>query len=180
MLKKSQHKQRRVLKKSQRQAEESTKEITAQAEESAKEITAQAEEGAKEITENPAVSLADDKTEKSAEITAKEPEKTVEAPKISEKKENKLAKAKITFKVQILASSKEIPLKSENFRGLSALSKEPYKNLHRYMYGSTNSYKQAQMLKSNADLKGYSTSFIVAYKEGIRIPLKEAMKYVSE
>jgi N-acetylmuramoyl-L-alanine amidase len=87
---------------------------------------------------------------------------------------------RIDFRVQILASSREIPLKSENFSGLSTISKEPYKNLFRYMYGQTNSYEQAKMLKSNADLKGYTTSFIVAYKEGVRIPLKDAMKYVSE
>ena len=48
------------------------------------------------------------------------------------------------------------------------------------MYGITNSYKEAEMLKSNADVKGYTGSFIVAYKEGVRIPVTEALKYVSE
>lgn len=97
-----------------------------------------------------------------------------EKPKSPEKTE------KVTFKVQILASSKQIPLNSANFKGLSTLSKEPYKNLFRYMYGKTSSYKQAILLKSNADLKGYTTSFIVAYKDGVRIPVKEAIKYSSE
>ena len=82
----------------------------------------------------------------------------------------------IIFKVQLLASSKDMPLRSEDFRGLNKLSKEPYKNLYRYMYGSTNSYFDAKLLKSNADAKGYTTSYIVAYKDGKRIPLGEALK----
>lgn len=87
---------------------------------------------------------------------------------------------KITFKVQLLASSKDLPLTSDSFKGLGRISKEPYKNMFRYLYGSTNSFKTAQMLKSNADLKGYPSSYIVAYRNGERIPLKQALEYVSE
>ncbi len=105
---------------------------------------------------------------------------TKEEVAVVEAKEEKPPVVRIEFRVQILASSREIPLTTENFKGLSTISKEPYKNLFRYMYGQTKSYEQAKMLKSNADIKGYNTSFIVAYKEGVRIPLKEAMKYISE
>ncbi|MCM4164750.1 N-acetylmuramoyl-L-alanine amidase [Arenibacter sp. A80] len=101
-----------------------------------------------------------------------------EAPK-SVEKEPKNA-ANIIFKVQIFASSKNIPLHSENFKGLNTLSKEPYNNLYRYMYGNTDSHFQATLLKSNADAKGYDTSYIVAYKDGVRISETEALKYVSE
>ncbi|MEL6917428.1 MAG: N-acetylmuramoyl-L-alanine amidase, partial [Bacteroidota bacterium] len=86
----------------------------------------------------------------------------------------------IIFKVQLLASSRDMPLRSEDFRGLNKLSKEPYNNLFRYMYGNVNTHFDAKLLKSNADAKGYTTSYIVAYKEGKRIPLAEALKYVSE
>ncbi len=99
---------------------------------------------------------------------------------VVEVKEKQPSSVRIEFRVQILASSREIPLNSGNFNGLSTITKEPYKNLYRYMYGQTSSYEQAKMLKSNADLKGYTTSFIVAYKEGSRIPMREAMKYISE
>lgn len=101
-----------------------------------------------------------------------------EVPKTVEKKPKNAAN--IIFKVQILASSKDIPLHSENFKGLNTLSKEPYKNLYRYMYGNTDSHFQATLLKSNADAKGYDTSYIVAYKDGVRISETEALKYVSE
>lgn len=138
----------------------------------------------KDLDKVDAVAETPEVSETAVEETAKQPAKddsmntaTVDEPSESTKK---TSASPITFKVQILASSKQIPLKSENFKGLSTISKEPYKNLFRYMYGRTDSYEQAKMLKSNADLKGYSTSFIVAYREGVRIPLKEAMKYVSE
>jgi N-acetylmuramoyl-L-alanine amidase len=86
----------------------------------------------------------------------------------------------ILFKVQLLASSRNLSLNSNTFKGLGDLSKEPYANLFRYMYGSTTSYKAAEKLKSNAELKGYTSAYIVAYKDGKRIPLPEALKYVSE
>lgn len=88
--------------------------------------------------------------------------------------------AKIIFKVQIFASAKNIPLHSENFMGLNTLSKEPFNNLYRYMYGNTEDHFQATLLKSNADAKGYTTSYIVAYKDGERISEREALKYLLE
>lgn len=88
--------------------------------------------------------------------------------------------AAVEFRVQLMASSKDIPLRPDQFNGLNKLSKEPYSNLYRYLYGNTASYKEAQLLKSNADMKGYLTSFIVAYKDGVRIPVKEAMKYARD
>ncbi|MBD1262784.1 N-acetylmuramoyl-L-alanine amidase [Maribacter polysiphoniae] len=86
----------------------------------------------------------------------------------------------ISFKVQIMASAKDIELVPQNFKGLARVTREPYKNLFRYMYGNANSFTEAKMLKSNADIKGFSGSYIVAYKDGVRIPVTEALKYVSE
>ncbi len=86
----------------------------------------------------------------------------------------------IIFKIQLMASTKEIALKQSNFGGLNKLSKERFKQFHRYMYGNTDSYAQAELLKSNADAKGYRTSYIVAYKDGVRIPTPEAIKLVLE
>ncbi|WP_251806794.1 N-acetylmuramoyl-L-alanine amidase [Arenibacter sp. H213] len=88
--------------------------------------------------------------------------------------------ANIIFKVQIFASAKNIPLHSENFKGLNTLSKEKYSNMYRYMYGNTDDHFQATLLKSNADAKGYDTSYIVAYMDGERISVTKALKYLSE
>lgn len=85
----------------------------------------------------------------------------------------------VVFKVQLLASSQNIPLTSADFNGLGRLSKEPYKNLYRYLYGNTGSYSEAKILKANADQKGFPSSFIVAYRDGVRIPVPEALKYAT-
>lgn len=110
--------------------------------------------------------------------------KTEQIPESSESTQDKQpplqVASDISFKVQLMASSKVVPLTAENFKGLNTLSKEPYKNLFRYLYGETSSYLKAKMLKQVADAKGYTTSYIVAYKAGERIPLTEALKYVDE
>lgn len=84
-------------------------------------------------------------------------------------------KSEVVFKVQLMASGKNIPLRGENFRGLDMLSKEPFKNLYRYMYGEATTFDQAKRLKTQADAKGYTTSYIVAYKNGVRVPLKTVL-----
>jgi len=81
----------------------------------------------------------------------------------------------VVFKVQLMASGKNLPLVSENFKGLSNISQEPYKNLYRYMYGETRSYREAKMMQSLASDKGYPTAYIVAYRLGERVPLKEVV-----
>ena len=139
--------------------------------------------------------VQEEQKETTAVVVKKEPEvdkivieetpakKTEEAKKVDTpiaKSDKPVSKPKVIFKVQIMASAKDLELKPQNFKGLGRISQEPYNNLYRYMYGITNSYKEAEMLKSNADLKGYNSSYIVAYKEGVRIPLTKALKYVSE
>jgi N-acetylmuramoyl-L-alanine amidase len=102
----------------------------------------------------------------------------VEQPSTSVGNEKK--PTNIIFKVQLLASARDMDLRSDNFRGLNRLSRESYKNLYRYMYGNTDSYDEALLLKSNADAKGYPSSYIVAYKDGERIPVPDALKYLSD
>jgi N-acetylmuramoyl-L-alanine amidase len=82
----------------------------------------------------------------------------------------------LIFKVQLMAVSKDPDLNRADYKGLNKLSKEPVGNMFRILYGNTASYEEAKLLKANADLKGYTTSYIVAYKNGKRIPLKEALQ----
>ena len=82
----------------------------------------------------------------------------------------------VVFKVQLMASGKTIPLRPDNFNGLDQLSKEPYKNMFRYMYGNASNYEAAKRLKNDADAKCYTTSYIVAYKNGVRVPITDALK----
>ncbi len=91
-----------------------------------------------------------------------------------------VAREGVTFKVQIMASSKNLPPGSPEFKGLNKISKEPVNNLYRYLYGETDTYMGAKLLKNNSDMKGFTTSYIVAYKDGKRIPLDDALKYEDE
>ena len=102
------------------------------------------------------------------------PVKTVsqDAPKSGEE-------SGIVFKVQLMAVTKEVPLTPANFKGLNTLSSEPYKNMYRILYGNTFSYDQAKLLQAGARQKGYSQAYIVAYRDGERIPVEKALQYLS-
>ncbi|MDC6385759.1 N-acetylmuramoyl-L-alanine amidase [Flagellimonas taeanensis] len=117
--------------------------------------------------------VVEQKEETSTKKVQKEKE-TITATKPVKEEEAPVSKSGVVFKVQLMASAKNIPLKGENFNGLDQLSKEPYKNLFRYLYGNANTLEEAKRLKAKADAKGYTTSYIVAYKDGNRVPLSQA------
>ncbi|WP_298505797.1 N-acetylmuramoyl-L-alanine amidase [uncultured Maribacter sp.] len=139
-------------------------------------------EEAKSLPVKEVIRSSDGVRTKTSEINEGHEPKEAKKEEVGIKKEVSTVskKVNIVFKVQILASAKNIALEADNFNGLNKLSKEPIKNLYRYMYGNTESYLQVKLLKNNADLKGYTSSFIVAYKDGVRISLEEALKYVSQ
>lgn len=84
----------------------------------------------------------------------------------------------VVFKVQIAAGTKDLPTKPENFNGLSTISKEVAGNLFKYYYGETNSYTTAKQLLDEAKRKGYSDAYVVAYKNGKKISVSDALKSV--
>ncbi|WP_298238038.1 N-acetylmuramoyl-L-alanine amidase [uncultured Algibacter sp.] len=82
----------------------------------------------------------------------------------------------VKFKIQIAASSKALDLKPYNFKGLGEISRLKEGSLYKYFYGETSSYDETKVLEEKAKKKGYSSSFIVAFKNGKKIPLTEALK----
>ena len=82
----------------------------------------------------------------------------------------------IVFKVQIAASSNKLEPKPFNFNGLSQISREQEGKYYKYFYGYTSDYNKVKKLQIEAQKKGYPESFIVAYKEGKRIDLDDALK----
>jgi N-acetylmuramoyl-L-alanine amidase len=82
----------------------------------------------------------------------------------------------VVFKVQIFASSKKIDLQPDNFKGLNAVSVENSNTVYRYMYGETRDYNESRNLLETAKAKGYSSAFLVAYKNGKKINIQEVIK----
>lgn len=124
--------------------------------------------------------VADNKVAKQAERNQDDNSRDLSQNTVVEKNTPAKNTDEIVFKVQLMATSKVIPLEANRFNGLKNLSAEPYKNMYRYMFGNATTYAQAKQLKAEADTKGYTTAYIVAYKNGERIPLKEGLKYSTE
>ena len=92
---------------------------------------------------------------------------------ISEENETSMDYEDITFKVQIAASSKDLEPEPYNFNGLSSISKEKDGNLFKYYYGNTSNLEKARQLQDVAKQKGYTTSFVVGYKDGKQIDISK-------
>ncbi|TYA78647.1 N-acetylmuramoyl-L-alanine amidase family protein [Seonamhaeicola marinus] len=82
----------------------------------------------------------------------------------------------IEFKIQIAASSKALEPKPYNFKGLDNVSRIKEGKLYKYFYGNTNSYQATKQLELEAREKGYTSSFVVAFKDGKKISLDTALK----
>ena len=82
----------------------------------------------------------------------------------------------ITFKVQIAASSKSLETKPYNFKGLNTISRVKEGSLYKYFYGNSSDYEVIKAKEQEAKSKGYNSSFIVAFKDGKKIALLDALK----
>lgn len=83
----------------------------------------------------------------------------------------------IVFKVQISASSKRIELTPGNFNGLNMISVTTEDDkLFRYMYGETSDYIEAKQRQAEARAKGFTSAYLVAFKDGKKINIQDAIK----
>jgi ABC-type multidrug transport system fused ATPase/permease subunit len=82
----------------------------------------------------------------------------------------------ITFKIQIISSSTRLATNSPQFKGLKNVWEYKENGLYKYTVGKQKDFKSASELQSEFRRKGFSGAFIVAFKNGKRIPLKEALK----
>ena len=119
-----------------------------------------------------------DSTEKKAVVKTpteiKKPEtKPVVKPEI---KQEVVSTGVASFKVQLSASGKKMELVPSNFNGLSNISIASEGNLYKYMYGETSNYEEAKRLLAEAKTKGYSSAFVIAFKNGKKVSVQEALK----
>ncbi|MEZ7499355.1 N-acetylmuramoyl-L-alanine amidase [Flavobacterium sp. Arc3] len=84
--------------------------------------------------------------------------------------------AKVIFKVQISASGRKMDLQPRNFKGLKNISMDNENNVYKYMYGETPDYDESKNLLEEAKAKGYNSAFLIAFKNGKKISIQEAIK----
>ncbi len=62
-----------------------------------------------------------------------------------------------------------------SFKGLKNVAREKFGTLYKYFYGSTSNYTEIQLLKTFAQEKGYSSAYVVAFKDGQKVKLSEVL-----
>lgn len=127
-----------------------------------------------------------------ATLTKKDEPKEIVQPKEVEKKKEVVEKTAtssidasrpetvtkegVSFRVQIVASSRNMALSPSNFNGLDKITSVHEDNLYKYFYHETTDYDHARKALEVAKNKGYTSAFLVAYKGGKRISIQEALK----
>jgi len=120
--------------------------------------------------------------EKPSQMLKENPVKTSETPvKSSPTPEiNKTIIKKDTlgsiYKIQLSATKKKLALESKNFKGLKNVSVLYEDNIYKYTYGETTDYEEAKNKLQEAKAKGYDSAFLIAYKNGKKISIQEAIK----
>lgn len=90
--------------------------------------------------------------------------------------EKPAAEPALVFKVQITTSSKRLGVKSQNFNGLEGVQEHEGAGLYKYTVGAERTVEGARAIQEKCRAKGFSESFIVAFRNGERIALQEALK----
>ncbi|MGV3459506.1 MAG: N-acetylmuramoyl-L-alanine amidase family protein [Flavobacterium sp.] len=112
--------------------------------------------------------------EKPVAETKPKPE-VVKPEPVKPKTEATAASGAIVFKVQISASSTNLETVASNFKGLSNISKDASTSIIKYFYGATADYSNAKELLAEAKGKGFDSAFVVAFKDGKKISVQEAL-----
>ena len=89
---------------------------------------------------------------------------------------NLATNSKIIFKVQLLATQKNLEVNTKNFKGLNGVSAVFENNFYKYMYGETTNYNEAKKLLQQAKSNGFNTAYLIAIKDGQKINIQDAIK----
>lgn len=84
----------------------------------------------------------------------------------------------IVFKIQIKTSSKKIEISPENFKSYQNVDVYLQDGVYKYTIGSDADYTKIAELHKDVK-KDFEDSFIIAFKNGIRIPLNQARSEVN-
>jgi N-acetylmuramoyl-L-alanine amidase len=82
------------------------------------------------------------------------------------------AGSEVVYKVQIASSDKRIPLTSDKFTGVEKPGEYVDKGIYKYTAGEFRTAQDAARLQASLRKSGYKDAFVIAMKDGKRIPLK--------
>lgn len=125
---------------------------------------------ADEAGKQPTESAAEEATESSIGQLAEE--RQAIAPHKETQKEEPTHRP--IFKVQLLASARQIPTGSERFKDIKPVDFYKEDNLYKYTYGATTDYREAVRMREKIK-DAFEGAFIVAFKNGQKIPLQQAI-----
>lgn len=82
----------------------------------------------------------------------------------------------VVFKVQLFSSENDLPLDAECFKNLNGVQKYYNDGLYKYTIGEVNSFDEAAKLKKQLRRDGFKDAFVIAFNNGERIKVNEAVK----
>lgn len=93
------------------------------------------------------------------------------SPKISEGSD-----FEAEFKVQIASGSRKLETHSYNFNGLDNVERVEVGSSYKYYLGNTSDYSKIKEVLQLAKSKGYTSAFIVAFKNGNKVSVDDILK----
>ena len=83
---------------------------------------------------------------------------------------------KPVFKIQILTSGRKLPSKSKQFKGLSPVDSYEENGIIKYTYGADTNYNKILRLKRNKVDSKFKDAFIIAFKDGQKVNINQAIR----
>lgn len=128
--------------------------------------------GAETSEARPSQRNTDSATVTATPVRTKTITESVDNRKVAAKQDS----SQVLFKVQISASGRKMDLQPRNFKGLKNISMDYENNVYKYMYGETADYDESKNLLEEAKARGYNSAFVIAFKNGKKISIQEAIK----
>lgn len=104
------------------------------------------------------------------------PKKIINKPKPVKKPKKEIKETGILFRVQIMASRNRVSVYSPKFKGLKDVKELYYDNYYKYHYGVSADIQVIRQRANQARRAGIKDAFIVAFKNGVKISIKEALQ----
>ncbi len=110
-------------------------------------------------------------TEQKGQEIEKENDRPVTVQKVAENATND---NEITFKIQILTSSKPLAKNDKRLKGLKGVDYYKEKDIYKYTYGASGDYNKVLRTKRTITAK-FKDAFIIAFRDGEKMNVNEAI-----